>query len=236
MLITPDGRRAVRQLAEPFELAPTVEAMLIGFDSAPTAPSQGVVLDEESTGTSLMDRPAGAPSLPPPKPAANVLLGGSFGTRVGGQLATPVVAAFGALHSGFWELGVTGQWEASYGSIGAEAARAWSAAGFAAGVAVGRRQPLSSVLDLRLGISLAGAVLHQETHHQRPEQWLTRADARLGAYAGAVLPRRGLVRFRTELGVDFVPNTGQTQAATPDIPSLPSWAASLSIGAETNGP
>src|SRR5258708_35125446 len=32
VLITSDGRRAVRQLDEPFELAPTMEAMLVSFD------------------------------------------------------------------------------------------------------------------------------------------------------------------------------------------------------------
>jgi hypothetical protein len=243
VLTTADGRRTVRQLVEPFEVAPTVRAMLVSFDDVPVPSSVHLSADagfrggsSNSSQADLLESMPAEHAQTPQKRAVNVVLGGSVGARTGGKLATPVVGAFGALHSGAWELGITGQWEISYESVGADASRAWSASGLAAGVTLGRRQTLWSRVDLRAGISLAGAMLHQETHHQRPEQWLTRADGRLGAYAGPVLPLYGVFRLRAEVAVDFVPLQGQGQTAAPGIPPLPTWAAALNLGVETNGP
>ena len=237
-LLTADGRRAVRELAEASELAPTVEAMLVAFDpdiSSTRHSLSNAVAIEVPRNEAPRDDATHAPESPS-RPTNSVVLGGVAGVRAGGNLATPVVGAFGAITSGAWELGVAGQWEMSYGSLDGQAARPWGASGFAGSVAIGRRENVSSLLDLRAGVTLAGAMLHQETHHQHPEQWLTRADARLGAYAGVLLPRRGIVRFRAEAAIDFVPITGQTLSASPDLPPLPTWGASLMLGAETNGP
>jgi hypothetical protein len=237
VLVTQDGRRAVRELAEPTELAPTVEAMLINLDSDSAETRHELVSSDRAVVEPGPPDQRPAPQLETPaKQATSVVIGGSLGVRVGGNLATPVVGAFGSLVSDPWEIGVAGQWEAAYQSLGADSPRPWSAAAIAAGVALGRRQHLSSALDLRAGVTLAGALLHQETHHQKPEQWLTRADARLGGYAGLLWPRRGVIRFRTELAFDVIPPTGQSQSAAPDVAALPTWAASLTIGAETNGP
>jgi hypothetical protein len=232
---TRDGRQAVRELADPAEMEPVVDALLVSLAPAPeplaTAPSSSPI----PPAPTHFEAP-----VPMPTPATQtsaILLGGALGARAGGGLITPTVGAFGTLGSGHWELAVTGQWESSYESLsGEDEAHAWSASGLAAGVGLGRREHVSAQLDLRAGLSLAGAFLHQETHHVRPEHWLTRADGRVGAYAGAVILRRSPVRIRADVAVDFAPGSSGYPAAAPDIPRLPSWATSFALGAETNGP
>src|SRR5581483_99571 len=104
-----------------------------------------------------------------------------------------------------WELGVFGNWEISYLRLDRQNGPEWSASGLEAGVSIGRRQPLFSSLDLLVGARFAGAVIHQEAHHQRPEPEANDAEGRLGAYVGTSWPRRAHYRLRTALGADYVP-------------------------------
>jgi len=204
-LIDSDGRRAERDLGQPFELGPSVQALLVdldaslALDSPPQAPSPDG--GDGTTKVPLMsDRDgatSGSPTVPP-KDTSSVVLGGALGARYGAGIATPTVNAFSALRLRHWELGVMGSWEVSYKSV-AEGGPSWSAAGLSAGISVGRRERVNSNLDFLLGATIAAAVLHQETHVRHPEQEATNGEGRLGGYLGVAGPIRGALRFRAQV-------------------------------------
>jgi len=231
VLTTRDGKRGVREVSAPFELQPTAEAMLVTFnppvvsrDDPPAQPSPTIAAQDAG---------------PPQKPTtllSRILLGGSAGARVGGGLATPVIDVSASLVSSAWEFGIVGQWEVAYASLAKDNSPPWSGSGVAAGIAVGRRQPLWSQIEIVGGVTLQGVVLHQEMHHKKPEQWMMRADGRIGAYAGAVVPRGSPVRIRMDFGLDRLLSGSQPPPASPDLPSLPSWGATVALGVEANGP
>jgi hypothetical protein len=232
VLTAQDGRRAERELAKPFEVAPSADALLMALDERTlrdekTEPRVPVVAPE-----------AGAPAAiasSASKANTNLQLGAEGGIRWGGGLAAPTVQAFAALRSGHWELGVFGLWEILYANIGAYQGPEWSAAGLGAGVSLARREPLSSSIDLLGGVRIAGAVIHQETHHQHPEPESNDAEGRIGAYLGAAWPRRAALRLRTVVGGDYVPVGSTRTPVAPGAPVLPNWTATLTIGVEGEG-
>lgn len=240
-LIDSDGRRAERELGQPFELGPSVQALLVDLDAsvAHDSPQQVSSPDGEdgtAKGPLISDRDgatSGSPSVrpPPAKDTSSVVLGAALGARYGGGIATPTVNAFGALRLRRWELGVMGNWEVSYKSL-ADGGPSWSAAGLSAGISVGRRERVNSNLDFLLGATVAAAVLHQETHVRHPEQEATNGEGRLGGYLGVVGPVRGALRFRLQLQADAtaVGPTQRTIAA--DVPALPAWALGAQVGVE----
>jgi hypothetical protein len=233
VLTTRDGRRADRELAKPYEVAPSVDALLIALDSR-------IVPDETTEPNVPLDAPeTQAPPSPAfssaPKAGTNFLLGAEGGVRWGGGLAAPTVQASAALRSGRWELGVFGLWETAYWNVGPYGGPAWSASGLGAGVCLARREPLSSSIDLVGGARVAGAVIHQETHHQHPEPEANDAEGRVGAYVGASWPRGAGFRLRTMIGGDYVPVGSSRTPVAPGAPVLPNWTATLTIGVEGEG-
>jgi hypothetical protein len=204
---------------------------LAGDDPPPTLPGLAPTLVPSSSAlTSDTQPPEKAPTT-----WSRILIGGLGGARFGGGLWTPTVELLAALSARPWELGVIGQWETSYQSLGSQSPQRWSGSGIAVGLTVARRQPLGSQLELTGGARVEGVVLHQETNHKHPEDWMMKADARVGVYAGAIFPRPSSVRFRMEVAVDHLLG-GSPSAATDQVPPLPSWGATLAVGVEGNGP
>lgn len=232
---TSDGRRAVRQLARPAELAPTLEALLVtGSIATPEEPGA----HPAPLPTPIRDRaPARpAPSHVAPAQHAAVHFGASAGARVGTHsLVTPVLDAFGSLSLERWELGVFGQWEMGYHELVNEADPRQRSSGLAAGISVGRREPLGGSVSLLGGAQLGLAALDEEVVEHNPTQ--SRAEGRLGAYVGAVVPRRGETHFRAELVGEIVPNhIGQTPESSTGQPLMPWWATTLTVGVELGRP
>lgn len=223
---TRDGRRAVRRLAQPSELEPTVEMLSV---TGPAPASARVAVEP--------DRAA----APQPKVVAQtehsrILFGGSLGARAGADaLATPLLRAFGSIGLGHWELGVLGQWEMGYREMVEHPARARRASGFSGGITAARRQPLGENVALLVGGSLVLAALDEESaEHSATEG---RAEGRIGGFVGAIFPRRARTRLRATLGADFSPSHfGKSPTNTQGVPLLPWWAATLTAGVEFGGP
>ena len=79
------------------------------------------------------------------------------------------------------------------------------------------------------------AALDEEVVEHNPTQ--SRAEGRLGAYVGAVVPRRGEAHFRAELAGEIVPNhIGQTPESATGQPLMPWWATTLTVGVELGRP
>lgn len=225
---TRDGRRAVRQLAAPSELEPTVEMLSVTGPPPPPKPRQTPEPDRAAP-----VRPA-APSARQER--LRVLYGAGVGARGGANtLLSPVLRAFGSMGLGHWEIGVLGQWEMRYTQVVDQPAGVQPAWGLAGGVTATRRQPLGSVVSLIAGADLVLAALDEESSEHSDTEG--RAEARVGAFVGAVLPRSAAVRWRATLGADFSPtHFGKSPTTIDGAPLLPWWALTLTAGVEFGGP
>jgi hypothetical protein len=237
---TADGRTAKRELAEPEELAPTLRALRV------TGPLAGAPESETSTDRSPPDLATAGPrpeadSGPAPRSPGKTkrvdsspsfaFLGGARGGE--SQLASPVLRASASVALERWELGVLGGFDLHYGHVPAASAPSdtWA---WLAGVGVGRREPVGSVALLGGG-RLMLAALRQEADAEGPREY-SRAEIRVGAYGGLVLPRRAAWRFRADLGTELVPHDiGAAEDDRSRSPITPWWAASLILGVETGG-
>jgi hypothetical protein len=239
VMTTRAGRRATRAVQAPFEIASTTDAMLVTLEDRSTAGGATPAITPGLAPALVPSTGVPGSDIQPPEKAtttwSRILVSGLGGVRLGGGLWTPTVGLLAALSARPWELGVIGQWETSYQSLGSQSAQRWSGSGVAVGLTVARRQPLGSQLEITGGGRFEGVVLHQETNHKHPEDWMMKADARVGIYAGAIFPRPSSVRFRMEVAVDHLLGSSPS-AATDQVPPLPSWGATLAVGVEGNGP
>lgn len=241
---TRDGRSAVRQLARPEELGPTLEALRVTGSVAPAPAPPSPAPAPERTPVLRAAEPAARDRMPAPQqsgrpsrgePAA-VHFGASAGARLGTHaLVSPVLDAFGSLSVEHWDIGVFGQWETGYHEMGDEADPGRRASGLAAGVTVGRRGRLGSAVVLLGGASLGMAALDEETAEHNPAQGV--AEGRVGAYVGAVVPQGGQAHLRARLSGEIVPNhVGRTPENTAGEPLMPWWATTLTVGVELGTP
>jgi hypothetical protein len=239
-LVTSDGRRAERALEQPFELGPTVQALLVVLDTnSPTdGPPLGVPGEASATRIARVEAsPLGTEQPPdaPARSASSAVLGASLGARYGSGIASPTVGVLGAFRLRHWELGVMSNWEVAYKSLASDGPR-WSGAGLGAGILVGRREPLTPNVDVLVGTTVAAAVLHQETHARRPEQEATLAEARVGGYVGMAVPCRAPLRVRAQLHADAAAIGPTQRTIADDVPALPTWALGVQVGVEGDAP
>jgi hypothetical protein len=220
---TRDGRRAVRELAAPSELGPTVQ-MLSVTGPAPPSPAPVAVERDVSVATPRV--------IVVPNERARVLYGGGVGVRAGADtLVSPLLRAFGSMALGRWELGVLAQWEIRYNQIANPHPGAQPAWALAGSVRAARRQPLSRAMSLLAGADLTIAALDEESSEHSENEG--RAEARVGAFVGAVLPRDTPTRWRAIVGADFAPSHfGKSSTNTDGVPLLPWWALTLTVGVE----
>jgi hypothetical protein len=229
VLVASDGRRVVREIGDPSEVGPTVQALqvsLLPLLPPPAGPPS------EPTSMENQDEVRASP-LPEPRsfgPAG--IVGGSVGARTGGGLITPTITAFGALHGGHWEFGVFAQWELAYQRLRGVDEPEWSSTALGVGLLLGHREAISSSMTLVGGATILGAMTHEETHHVHPQQESTRAAGRLGAYIGLVWPKSSYIRMRSQLGGEISPISGSATDTTANLPAFPFWAATFSIGIE----
>jgi hypothetical protein len=237
---TADGRTAERELAEPEELAPTLHALRVTGPLA-AAPEREPPTDSSPPGLAIAQARPEADRGPEPRSSSKTtrvdsspsfaFLAGARGGE--SQLASPILRASASVALEHWELGVLGGFDLHYGHVPAASAPSdtWA---WLAGVGVGRRELVGSVALLGGG-RLMLAALRQEADAEGPREY-SRAEIRVGAYGGFVLPRRAAWRFRAELGAELVPHdVGASEDDRSRSPITPWWAASLVLGVETGG-
>ncbi len=252
--VTNDGRTAERDLREPSELAPTLEALLV--TGTPSSPER----EREPEPRPASTPPPPAPSrLRPPTldasnppalaaPALDALTAAftlQLGVRGGaGGLASPLLHGAVTMDRSRWEIGVWGALEPDYGAFGSDASapaevqapmapgeiraepvpQRGNASAGAVGVMVGRRFPFTH-LDVVLGARLGVAALR---HYDGSDDG---AELRTGTALDLVFPRRSTLRFRTGLGAELVPNDLRRSSAA----AVPWWALSGRLGIEVGG-
>lgn len=231
---TRDGRTAERTLANPEELRPTVEALLItGSAGAPPG-------EAPHASPAAQERTAPAPAVvvvKSPPPAPHPIFGVGAGARVGDhKLATPLMEVAGSLAITDWELAVLGRWEPGYHALD-DNPEGRRSSGFSAGVAIGRRDPLSSGIAVLWGADVMLASLDDDSSERLQQGHVGHAEARVGGYVGAVVPRDSSPRFRATLGADVLPTQIGSPEKDPAGQPLTPWiAATLVLGMEIGTP
>jgi hypothetical protein len=226
-----DGRTARRDLEDPLELVPTVQALSIEGPAPEPAAAVAASDGRRTPARVPADRADARPVAVTQKGyELNPLWGAQIGFRAGADhLITPCVGAFGAVPLDRWELGILARYEAHYVSTlgGNEGAPETSTAVF--GVTAGRRDPLGNFV-MRSGLTGLLAAVHEEGGGKRGQ-----AEARLGAYGGAVLPLSRRVGLRADLAFEVVPySIGHSQSNAIGSSSLPWWGLTSVVGLEIN--
>lgn len=222
---TRDGRMAERQVADPRDLAATVDALYV------TGPAEPVPVQPQSRDEPEPARPSAGPAgraavIAHPTPIF-ALLGGARGGASG--LVSPVLRGSAALELDRWELAILGGLDVHYENARSTDAPPSNTGAVIAGVGVGRREPAGPLTLLGSG-QFQLAMLSDEPDSR--EKSTGRAEVRLAACAGVVAPARAPLRFRADLGFEVVPHGSGAN----DPRLTPWWALSLLLGVEVGGP
>jgi hypothetical protein len=224
--VTPDGRRAERELSDPDELLATVDALRVRGP----APKQAASVPEPAP-AERKETPRG--DAPPATQGTSVIFALGVGVRAGASLASPVLSGAVSLSYRRWEFGLNAASEMHYGWVGGEPAGPMERNGsaFSVGLSAGRREPVGGIALLAgARTSFGWLVFDQEGPAAQPTDE-RETEWRLGAYLGLAVPRRSTVRFRADLGADFV-----VANQPPDGYAMtPAWAMTALIGAEIGG-
>ena len=234
---TMDGRRAIRHIDDPDELWPTIEALSITVPSAleDPPPATKLVTSAAPPASPAHDAPSEAVGRPRSEREAGVVLGVLLGGRAGwpGSYASPTVGGFAAMVVERWEIGIAAEWESHYVRNEGRVPQGFEMSGYAAGVTLGRREPLGRDLTLLFGARLGGAIVDEEGI-ENGSVGGSQGEARAGVHVGLLFPTTSAFRFRSVLAGDGVPSRfGHSATIDTGLPSLPRWMLSLAVGLET---
>jgi hypothetical protein len=239
--LTTDGRRAVRALMSPEEIAPALDALLV---TLPPEAARSEAASEHAPAPHALSR-AAAPPAAPPAPAApaawapevHFIVGGSGGTRfgLGGAYLSPAVVLRPSGTFGAWELAGVAEYDPSYAYLPGGVPpgfRLWS---FIAGLQVGRREAVGPVA-VGYGLGLGVASLREEVDDtDGTNKVVDFGQPRGSIYGRLVLPHSGPVRATFELGLDAaLANLKKRATLRNDLPDLPRWGIVVTAGIETS--
>ncbi len=238
--ITTDGRRAVRALLAPEELAPTLDALLVTLPPDPPAPEPAPAATVDTAAPPEPMRaspPAPRPVAPAPtvSPEVHFILGGAVGLRMGfgGVYATPDAALRASGTFGAWELGAIAEYAPYYAYLpGGTPSGLWLGSCIA-GVQAGRRESLGS-WNLGYGLGFGVASVHEEANDTDGSGKVADyGQPRTAAYVRLSFPRRARFRGVVELTLDAVLGSVKKRATERnDVPYLPRFGATLNLGIE----
>ena len=255
--ITTDGRRAVRALMSPEDIAPSLAALLETLPSEtprpepppsmsspaevaqpPASPSVGGAASPPGTRVAATPAAAAVPVTPAaPSPEVHFIIGGSAGVRLGlgGAYATPAFALRPSGTFGAWELSGTVEYDPSYSYLPGGLPPGFKLWSFVAGLQVGRREEIGGV-SLGYGLGLGVASIREEVDDASGTAKVADfGQPRAAAYGRLVLPRRARVRATFELGLDgALANFRKKATLRNDLPELPRWGILFSVGVETS--
>jgi hypothetical protein len=238
---TLDGRQATRWLESPGALESALAALQVTL-SIPEAPTSNELSAPSA-------RPA-APAKPVHDPGnqratpSHIFVHAQAGARLAGAelMLAPALAAGVMLAVSDFELGVGAQWEPEYLALERSESPRSRLASLGANIAAGRRNPIGKSCAVVTGARVSVAALHQEwwlpeataEAEDQTEHEGERAQARVGAYVGPVMPLSRAARLRAVLEADVDPtHVGATRHGENGAPPLPWWGVSLALGVES---
>lgn len=231
--ITTDGRRAVRALMAPDEVAPALDALLVTLPPEPSATPPSPAAKEEA-------RPADADAPKPtkPSPEAHVMIGVGVGTRFGfgGAYVSPALTLRPSGTFGNWELGGVVELDPAYSYLPGGVPAGFKLWSFIAGLRFGRRDAIGSAA-IGYGLGLGTASIREEADDviDGKEKAVDFGQPRAAIYGHFVLPRRAPVRATFDLEIDLALGNFRKKASIRnDLPALPRWGIVIAVGAETS--
>lgn len=245
VLVTTDGRTARRRIADPRDLQPTIEALLVS-DVAGPPPAASVAparAEEELVAEPARDAPSPAADrettrspVPVDGPALLVGAGGGIKNSLHGDAVAAIGEAFVGVRISRWELAAFGRLESEHAADEDDDAgtRSLRYAATGAGAMGGVRQPVGPLV-LVAGARASLFAAEQERGSRRDTAPGARIrdrflDPRIGLYAGCVFAELSRLRFRFQ--VDGDAGLVDHRAANADVGAVPRWNLAASIGAE----
>lgn len=251
VFLTVDGRRAVRTILGPEELADAVDALAVTFTvknetasatEAAEAPPAETPAAIPAPGTNpATAQPTPPPTVQPPvsdvraptsavapepaPPLAVLAISGQVGFRAGQGTGSPVIIGQGTLGLSRFEVGVAVQWETGYVDLGEELGEHRTASGVGARLELGTRLLQRTPVSASAGLSLGAAALELARPESQTDDTL---EGRLGAFAAARFPGAGPVGLRASVAGEWAPSGLQTSSYA----ELPSFAFMGTLGFE----
>ncbi len=230
---TTDGRRAERQLQNPEELAPAVEALLV--TAAPQPPSSlpveakapPVIHELEAKESTQAERPA-------PHARPHLVVGGAAGTRFtfGHKYLAPAVSLRASGVFDRWELGIFGEWDPLFKRLSGATPVGFVMSALVVGALFGRRERAGH-FEVSYGVDLAVASVASSADAAQASS-VDASQQRVGLYVGGRYPRDGTTRFMLDVLSDAALSglRGPATAAA-GLPPIPRYGVALSLGVET---
>jgi hypothetical protein len=231
-----DGRIAIRNIAAPDELGPTVDALRVSLPEEPQTPPEPAAKLAPVAKTEKVAPPSERSVPPAPAQWSPRLLFALYGgVRTGwpGSFVSPLLGVSGNLGFGDWSLGIYGEWETSYASRSEPLPEGFQLFAVAGGFTFGRRMFDRAVtVELRIG----GAVVSEEGSEAAEVLGDDRAEARVGLHVRTSFPADSPVRARVGFGVEVSPTVLSRSKRSIDasLPTPPAWGLVLSLGFEAD--
>lgn len=229
---TRDGRVAERELTEPGDLGPLVEALVVSTNqpAAPEAPASVPAVAPAVSEPPVASRAAPEGQLLATAATGARLSSGASNANV--RYLSPAIVLGGHVVLGRWEVGGWGEWGPFYRDLQRDELPGFAMSSVTIGLQISRRAPLGWG-TLRYGPTLGIAQVNEEADAtvtgDAPVR--DRAQMRLGAHVGASLPERSAVRFTVDLRGDaVVRRSGRPQEKA--LPPQPGFGALLTLGVE----
>jgi hypothetical protein len=235
--ITTDGRRAVRALLSPEEIAPALDALLVTLPPETSPPA------EPPATPSAPGEPSAPPAATPAAPATSApevhfIVGGSSGVRFGfgGAYLSPAFALRPSGTFGPWELAGTVEIDSSYTYLPGGVPPGFKHWSFVAGLQLGRREALGKIaLGYGLGLGVAAVRQEADDGSDAEEKAVSIAQPRASLYARLVVPRSASLRATFDLGLDAALGKFRKKASLRnELPELPRWGILVTAGVETS--
>ncbi len=225
-VVLKDGRSTLRRVREPAALKSTLDALLTlpAFEQPAHSPATPVTLANE-----INRAPASVPAPSPPQ--LSVELGGAVGGRIsGGQMYLSVAGAgFAQLRAGDWLFGMSARWDAFQFKSDTHVDN-FEMETIGAGIFVARHFH-SAFGSFDMGVAPQLLAESQSFLTNGAEIADTQTDVRLGGFSRVTF---GDASWRPFLEIDAELSPGRLRRdirIDPALPPLPSWSASVSVGA-----
>jgi hypothetical protein len=237
-VVTADGRRGVRRLADPRDVEATVAALIVtvrdGPDPRDDAPGPTTVA------AAIVKEASPAPPAGEPTPLGwrpQIVAGGGARVSLPGTQSVLLELSLGVARPG-WELGLYGAWAPTAVAIGKGAQPTFTSSTEAAVGGAWRPALGSSGVDLIVG-ARAGLIHFVEGDHVNST---TNSDVSidgvapaLTAWVGAAFATRSIVHFRPQVWYQWAAATRLGSSASDPLASSLS-SIGLSVGVESRVP
>jgi hypothetical protein len=230
---TIEGKRADRQLQNPEELTPAIEALLVTVAPLPRS-SAAVDAKTPPVTHELPAKKTTHAELAASHARPRFVIGASAGTRFtfGHKYLAPAVSLRASGVFDRWELGVFGEWDPVFKRLSGATPAGFAMSALVVGALVGRREHAGR-FEVNYGVDLGIASVASSADAAQSSS-VDASQQRLGLYMGGRYPSDKTTRLTLDVLSDAALSGLRgpaTEAA--GLPPVPRYGVALSLGVET---